>query len=56
MSPIPSVFKVAAVQDAPVFLDCSATVSKACHWIARAASDGAPLVVFPEAFVPAYPD
>ncbi len=56
MRSIPSVFKVAAVQDAPVFLDCSATVAKACQWIARAASDGAQLVVFPEAFVPAYPD
>ena len=56
MTPIPSVFKVAAVQDAPVFLDCSATVTKACHWIARAAADGAQLVVFPEAYIPAYPD
>ena len=56
MSPMPSVFKVAAVQDAPIFLDCNATVAKACDRIARAASDGAQLVVFPEAFVPAYPD
>ncbi len=56
MNPTPSAFKVAAVQDAPVFLDRDATVAKACDWIARAAAEGAQLVVFPEAFVPAYPD
>jgi predicted amidohydrolase len=49
------VFKAAAVQAAPRFLDADATVAKACKLIAEAASNGAKLVVFPEVFVPGYP-
>jgi len=48
--------RVAAVQESPVFLDREATVDKVCNLIAAAAADGAQLVVFPEAFVPGYPD
>jgi nitrilase len=47
--------KVAAAHVAPVFLDTERTVDKACALIAEAAQAGAQLIVFPEAFVPAFP-
>ncbi len=46
---------VAVVQAAPVLFDREATVSKACRLIQKAADEGAELVLFPEAFIPAYP-
>lgn len=51
-----STFKVAAVQATPVFLNREATVDKACDLIAQAGREGARLIVFPETFIPTYPD
>jgi nitrilase len=47
---------VSAAQATPVYLDRAATIEKACDLMATAAGKGAKLVVFPEAFVPCYPD
>jgi nitrilase len=47
--------KVAVVQAAPLLFDREATVAKACRLIDEAAHEGAQLVLFPEAFIPAYP-
>ena len=47
---------VDAVQATPVFLDRDRTVAKTCELVAKAAAEGAKLIVFPEAFIPTYPD
>jgi nitrilase len=47
---------VSAVQAAPVFLNREETVEKACALISAASAKGAKLIVFPEAFIPTYPD
>lgn len=47
--------KVCAAHVAPVFLDASATVAKACTLIEEAARNGARLVAFPESYVPGFP-
>lgn len=47
--------KIAVVQQAPVLLHRAETLDKAVVAVAEAASAGAELVVFPEAFVPGYP-
>ncbi len=49
-------FKVAAVQAAPVYLKREATIQKVGDLAADAANSGVSLAVFPEAFVPTYPD
>jgi len=51
----PSLVSVAVVQAAPVLFNRDATVAKAVALTAEAASRGAQLVLFPEAFIPAYP-
>ena len=47
--------KVAVVQAAPILFDRDASVEKACQLIYEAAAQNAELVLFPEAFIPAYP-
>jgi len=47
--------KVAIIQESPVFLDRDKTMARAVDLIRQAATDGAKLVVFPEAFIPGYP-
>ncbi len=52
---IPRIARVAVVQDAPVAFDADATIEHVRTLTAEAASQGAQLVLFPEAFVSAYP-
>lgn len=47
--------RVAVVQAAPVVMNRDATVEKTCQLIRQAAEQGARLILFPEAFIPAYP-
>ncbi len=49
------ILKVAVVQAASELFDAAASVAKACRLTQEAAGAGAQLVLFPEAFVPAYP-
>jgi nitrilase len=49
-------YTIAVVQAAPVFMDRDATVEKACGLIAEAADNGARLALFPEVFIPGFPD
>lgn len=47
--------RVAVVQAAPVLFDRQATLEKTFELIKETAAEGAQLVLFPEAFIPAYP-
>ena len=47
--------RVAVIQAASVLFDRDASIDKACRLTAEAADLGARLILFPEAFVPAYP-
>lgn len=47
--------KVAVVQAAPVLFNREATIEKTCDLINQAAGRKAQLILFPEAFIPAYP-
>jgi len=55
MTPKNKNLKVAVVQAAPVLFDREATVEKACGLIEQAAAQGAQFILFPEAYIPAYP-
>lgn len=47
--------KVCVIQEPPVYLDLTRSMERAIELIARAAAQGAGLVVFPEAWFPGYP-
>lgn len=47
--------KLAIIQEPPVYLDLDGTMARALELIGRAASQGANLVMFPEAWFPGYP-
>ncbi len=47
--------KIAIIQQPPVVLHRQASLDQAVAWIHEAASKGAELIVFPEAFLPGYP-
>jgi nitrilase len=49
------VLRVAAVQDAPVFLDTEATLTRVLHWIERAGDRDVQLLAFGETYLPGYP-
>lgn len=49
-------FKAAALQIAPVVMDIKKTVEKAVSLIHEVAKNGARIVVFPETFIPTYPN
>lgn len=48
-------YRIAAMHVSPVFLDTDKTTDKVCSLIAEAARNGARLIAFPEAFIPAFP-
>lgn len=50
-----TVFKVAAVQAEPVWLDLQGSVNKTIKIINEAAAEGAKIIGFPEVFIPGYP-
>jgi len=47
---------IAAAQASPYFLNLEKTVVKACDLISQAGKNGAKIIVFPETFLPGYPD
>jgi nitrilase len=51
----PTTVRAAVVQAAPVAFDLEATLARVESLVARAASEGAEIAVFPEAFVGGYP-
>ena len=48
--------RVAIVQHPPVMYDRSETLRRAVAWVDEATQAGAHLIVFPETFIPGYPD
>ena len=50
------IYKVAVIQESPVFLDKEMTIKKSVSLIEKASKSNAKLIVFPETFIPGYPD
>jgi nitrilase len=50
-----AMLRVAAAQDAPVFLDRAATTRRVLEWMEKAAAEGVRLLAFGETFLPGYP-
>jgi nitrilase len=55
MAQITQTIKAAVVQAAPALFDREASLEKTCRLTHEAAQQGAQLILFPEAFIPAYP-
>ena len=51
-----NIYKVAVIQESPVFLDKEKTIQKVISLIEKAAQSDAKLIIFPETFIPGYPD
>src|SRR3954453_18967368 len=47
--------RVAVIQAASIIMDRDASIEKAITLMQQASEEGAKIVVFPEAFIPAYP-
>lgn len=57
MNDVSKKFIASVAQITPVFpIDKKKTTEKACHYIEEAAKQGAKLIVFPECFLPTYPN
>tara|TARA_E500000178_G_C16830818_1_gene665963 strand:+ start:196 stop:396 length:201 start_codon:yes stop_codon:yes gene_type:complete len=48
-------FLAAVIQDSPILFDLHSTIEKVDKITKKAAEKGASLIVFPEAFISAYP-
>jgi nitrilase len=55
MEETPKTVKVSVVQASPVLFDREATLKKTCDLIRNISAKGVDLILFPEAFIPAYP-
>jgi len=57
MNPLDTInpFKVAVIQQPPVFLNIEESVKKACALVEQAAGQGANVIAFPETWLPGYP-
>lgn len=51
----PDRLTAAVVQAAPVLFDKDATIARLRHWTAEAGKQDAEVILFPEAYIPAYP-